>query len=107
MKKMWSKILVVLVVASLMLAGCASFCKYATTDKLTRVSSTLHNLQGNYSALVTKLGTNPSPVVTVTVVAVDIALASLGTMQATWCVDEKALANAELAAKAAETVAKQ
>jgi len=108
MKKLFVLLLVVLFAVS----SCSWACKNITPERRAQASQTLHWLQSNYQPLLkilkVKEGADPkgAAIAAAVVVAVDLALNALGTMLESGCADEPALANAELAASAADNLVK-
>lgn len=97
----------ILIVVCFLVGGCATICSKMSPGQVEKVRTTMVKIQGVYHNIVLALKVNPDPRVRLAVVAADIALAALGEMLETNCINQGALANAEIAADQVVEVAKE
>lgn len=92
------KLICILAIVGLM--GCSIICKFGPGQQ-EQVSGTLQALQASYTAIVAILKITPRPEVQVAVALTDAALHLVGSVLASYCPGQSAIALAEVTAKQA------
>ncbi len=90
----------VIVTMVLGLMGCGAICKF-NANQQAQVSGTLQALQFSYNAIVTILKVTPRPEVQIAVALTDAALHLVGSVLASSCPSQSAIALAQATAKSA------
>ncbi len=88
------------VLAIMSLIGCGTICKFNAAQQA-QASGTLQALQASYTAVVAILKVTPRPEVQIAVALTDAALHLTGTILASYCPSQAAIALAETTAKQA------